>query len=318
MSKRGNGPLAVAAAAAGEFLQHQGPSQAAALAFYALAAVLPLAVCLTILADYLAGTTGEADRFILDGLNAAIPWLAAMPEGRLAGLVASLRRFGGPSLALFILASACLFSALRKDLALPYALRPSGGLRRFGRGVLALAAGPILCASLLCLLVFILALRQSGPSFDGALLSQSIHRISTLWAFLGMTCLYFCLYALLLPGRRAMGAAAVLCLVLAGCAHVPAFVFTAFADAPAGPSLPAGLTIPEGLALESGGSPASGAFGAVLFFLIWLDFVMALAVFGGHYLRLWENRRGETVRPGSNAGRSTRTPQARQYFEEDA
>ncbi len=312
-----SGFFAITKTAAQDFFRIQGPSQSAALTFYALLTVMPLAACVAVAAGYLAGSPEEIDALAQKGLSSAFPWLESLAGTSLSDLARSVRDAAPVGLAVLILASAVFFTALRNALALPYDPPPPGGFRRMGRGILSLIAGPVLCVCLVSLLLFALALRQSGPSFESALLTRTIRQAASLWAYFGLVCLYFCLYMLLLPGRRSMGAAAMTSLVLAAASQLPAYLFAAFPGAEAF-SAPAPITAaPEELLGRPAPNAAPGAFGGILFFAVWTDFVMALILFGGHFLRVWEKRRSG-ARPLAPRGKSGKPIPVRQVFEEDA
>lgn len=294
MKKQKNGLIAAATRA---FLDHQGLNQAAALAFYAFLSIIPLIFLIVSVAGYLAGGTGDMETLIREGLGETAPWFKDMLDERLTSLINAARTLGLQSLIFIFWASGLLFSALQTDLALPF--KKPGAPMRFWRLIQPWLLGPFLSLALVCLLLFIQLLGLVSTSWLTDVLSRNIYWFSRLWAFLGLTALIFCLYLMLLPGRRAVGAASVLSLFLAAASHLLTFVFS---------KILAGL--PNYNAVY-------GSLAGVVLFLLWIDYNMALILWGGHFLRLYEKRAPKQGKVERAMEEFARPEPPKQFFEED-
>ena len=281
--------------ATADFFRHQGPNQASALAFCAMLSLIPLCFLAIVVAEYAAGGPGEVDAFLNRAVRSSFPWLQAFLDSRLETLLSLSKKLSIAGLAFIVWISGLFTAALQYDLALPY--RRSGGKIGFWRLLFPWLTGPILGAALLCLLLFIQFLALASSTFTGDLLTGYVYLFSKLWAFFGLALFFLCFYVLLLPGRRALGAAIVLCLLLSAASHILTNLFSRL------------IVLPY---YDTVFGPLVG----VVLFMLWMDYNMALILWGGHYLRIHESRRRGTFKP-KPAAVNVPEGRPRQYFGEE-
>jgi len=255
-----------AAASLAAFFQAGGPSQAAALAFYALLAAIPLLFLMIVLYGAVAGESWSAQMLLRRQLADAAPFIDEVLVRRVRRLVWASPGMTWQSV-LFILWSSWLFiGELRRALALPWReSRPAvrtwpgrlaGVLRGAVAGTLFVVAvsGVLFCAHLP---------RLSPP---GSLFRE----LSAAWGVACLTGLFSAVYLLFLPGRRPLRAMLGLCAVLAMAAYGVSLLFVGVVA-----RLPRYHMVYGSLS------------GAVLF-LLWLNYNAGLVLWGAWFLRIWQ------------------------------
>ncbi len=258
--------LRTAQAATRDFFRHQGLTQAAALAFYALLSFIPMGFLLISLHGMLVGDTWEAQLLVKRHLGEVAPFADDLLVGRMRRLVWAAPHLRWPGLAFIAWTSCLFFSALRANLRHPW----KGGEERTPgwRRIAAWFGGPVASGLFTAALTGLLVLAHSsqelfpsGSSWGAALRAA--------WSIGCLGLLLFCIYALGLPHIRPLRAAGPLCMVLAVAAYGVTAGFSWFVTA-----MPRYNQVYGSLA------------GAVLF-VLWLHYSTAIILWGGHFLRLW-------------------------------
>ncbi|KUG29870.1 inner membrane protein yihy, formerly thought to be rnase bn [hydrocarbon metagenome] len=258
--------LRTARSATRDFFRHQGLTQAAALAFYALISFIPMGFLLISLHGMLVGDTWEAQLLVKRHLGEVAPWADELLVGRMRRLVWAAPHLRWPSLVFIAWTSCLFFSALRASLRHPW----KGGEERVSlpRRVAAWCGGPVVSGLLTAVLTGLLVLAHTSEGLfpSGRLWGEAL---KVVWSLGCLATLFFCIYALGLPHIRPLRAAGPLCLGLAAAAYAVTAVFTWFVTA-----MPRYNMVYGSLA------------GAVLF-VLWLHYSTAVILWGGHFLRIW-------------------------------
>lgn len=265
--------LRVARAATRDFFRHQGLTQAAALAFYALISFIPMGFLLISLHGMVVGDTWEAQLLVKRHLGEVAPWAEDVLVGRMRRLVWAAPHLRWPSV-VFILWTSCLFfSALRANLRHPW----RGGEERtpVWRRVAAWLGGPVASALLTAVLTGLLVLAHTSQELfpSGGLWGEALRVV---WSLMCLAVLFFCIYALGLPHIRPLRAAGPLCVALAVAAYAVTAVFSWFVTA-----------VPRY-------NMVYGSLAGAVLFVLWLHYSTAIILWGGHFLRIW--RQGHAPR----------------------
>lgn len=257
-------PVAVAALMA--FLRAGGPSQAAALAFYALLSAIPLFFLMLALYGLVAGDTWAAQVLLRHQLAAITPFVDEVLVNRARRLLWASPSLTWESLG-FILWSSWLFvGALRQALRQPW-IEPDAPIAPWSRRLAGLAWRPVVGALfVIAVTVVLFGAHLPRLSPPGSLL----RRFSALWGVVCLTGLFYAIYLLFLPGRRPFRALAGLAAVLAGAAYGVSALFVA---------LVAGLPRYH---------LVYGSLSGAVLFLLWLDYNLCLLLWGAWFLRLWQ------------------------------
>lgn len=248
------------------FLRAGGPTQAAALAFYALLSAIPLCFLMLELYGLVMGDAWTAQLMLRRQLAAAAPFFDDQLVSRARRLFWSSPAMTWQSLA-FILWSSWLFvGGLRQALRLPWRDQPASpaswrvwGVRCVRAplvGVLFFVAlaGVLFCANL--------------PRLEPA--GSFMRRMAPIWGLLCLSGLFGVLYLLFLPRRRPLVPICLVSMVLAVAAYGVSALFVTLVA-----SLPRYHMVYGSLS------------GAVLF-LLWLDYHVLIILWGAWFLRHWQ------------------------------
>lgn len=249
------------------FFRSGGPTQAAALAFYALLSSVPLLFAMLALCGAVSGESWTGQMALRRQLAVIAPYIDEVLVSRARRLLWASAGFSLES-ALFLLWSSWLFlGALRQALARPWQERPSAVARSLAVRCLGLAWGAVagvLFVGAVTAAMYLAYLPRLEPR--GSLLREW----SAVWGVACLTGIFAAAYLLFLPGRRPLRAIAG---VSAGLAAAGWGVSVVFARLVA--ELPRYELVYGSLS------------GAVLF-LLWLDYNAWLVLFGAWFLRLWQ------------------------------
>lgn len=261
---------AAATASLAAFLRADGPTQAAALAFYALLSCIPLLFLTLSLYGFVAGDTWAAQVSLRRQLAVIAPFVDDVLFARARRLLWASPGFTWQSL-LFILWSSWLFiGALRRALALPWReAEPAAGTWP-GRlaGVAWGAVAGLLFIVAMAMVLYVAHLPRLEPP------GSMLRRLAALWGVGCLTGLFGAVYLLFLPGRRPLRALCGLSAVLAGAAYGVSSLFVA---------LIAGLPRYH---------LVYGSLSGAVLFLLWLDYNAWLLVWGAWFLRIWQRDHG--------------------------
>jgi len=284
--KRSLGKVAATiSAAGGEFFRHQGVNQAAALAFYTLLSFIPLFFLTISVLSLFMGDSWEAQQYVRLELDKIMPWVDELLFKRIQRLIWASPGLGWQSLAFIIWSSGLFFSLLGRNLRHPWRAdrEPARGWRR----LLPWLAGPVVGAALLALVILV----QFMGYMPYKLLPKSALReyywLTLVWGLLCFALLILGIYAALLPRIRPIRVALPLCLSLAGAGYGVTWIFS---------RLLAGLPRYN---------LVYGSLAGMILFLLWLNYNLALILFGGHFIRIWG---AETAHERAERDRRFRLP----------
>jgi membrane protein len=244
------------------FLRYQGINQAAALAFFALLSFIPLMFLIVAVAGIFLGDTQAVQDFIKDQLSNVAPLLQETIEQRINKLLGMAKGLGLMSLGFILWTSGLFFSALQTSLLLPW-IHEHGYKKPKWRYVFPWLAGPVLGILMIGAMLF-MTVASYIPTGN-----LPIKVVPEFWSWLILALLIFLFYNLLLPRRRTPGATAILSLILSAASLAITFVFVHIFS-----SMPNYALV-------------YGSLAAVILFLLWLNYNMALLLLGGHFIRLW-------------------------------
>jgi membrane protein len=259
---------AVAASLAAFFRSH-GPTRAAALAFYALLSCIPL--FFVMLAGYglVVGDTWTAQLLLRRQMAIVAPFMDAGLVERARRLLWASPHLTWQSLAFIVWSSWLFVGALRRALALPW--RAAGPAPRTWRMWPATLAGVVRGPLVGLLFVAALTLALSFAALPRLEPAGSLARaLSPVWGVACLTGLFAAIYLLFLPRRRPLRAVGGLSAGLAGAVFTGSAFFTDV------------LVDPSRYHLVYG-----SLSGAVLF-LLWLDYIACLLLWGAWFLRCWQ------------------------------
>ncbi|WP_428567475.1 MAG: YhjD/YihY/BrkB family envelope integrity protein [Solidesulfovibrio sp. DCME] len=259
---------ATAAGAARAFFRAAGPSQAAALAFYALLSCIPLFFVMLAGYDWLAGESWTAQTVLRRQMADVMPFFDEVMVARARRLLWAWPGLGWSSVA-FILWSSWLFvGALGRALAQPW--REDGTApRTWPARLAAVAKGPLVGALFVAAMTAAVSFAHL-PRLEPA--GSLARKLSPLWGAGSLTGLFVAVYLLFLPRRRPLRLLVGLSAGLAALAYGVSAAFTA---------LVAGLPRYH---LVYG--PLSGA----ILFLLWLDYNAWVLLWGAWFMRTWQGR----------------------------
>lgn len=259
---------ATAMAASRAFLRAGGPSQAAALAFYALLSCIPLFFVMLISYDLVAGENWTAQLALRRLMAMAVPFADAALVARARNLLWAWPGLGWQSAAFIFWSSWLFVGALGRALARPW--REDGGQRpSLSERLRTVARGPFVGALFVAAMTAALYFADL-PRLEPA--GSLARRLSPVWGAACLTGLFFAAYLLFLPRRRPLRLLFVLAAVLAGAVYAVSAVFAALvADLPRYHLVYGRLS------------------GAILF-LLWLDYVAWVLLWGAWFVRAWQTR----------------------------
>ncbi|MFP5259260.1 MAG: YhjD/YihY/BrkB family envelope integrity protein [Acidobacteriota bacterium] len=286
--------------ATASFFRSGGPTQAAALAFYALLASVPLLFAMLALCGAVSGESWTGQMALRRQLAAITPYIDEVLVSRARRLLWASAGFSLES-TLFLLWSSWLFlETLRRALARPWQERPpapSGSLAGRCLGLAWGAVAGVLFVGAVTAAMYLAYLPRLEPR--GSLLREW----SAVWGVACLTGIFAAAYLLFLPGRRPLRA-------IAG-------VSAGLAAAGWGVSVVLARILAELPRYELVYGSLSGA----VLFLLWLDYNAWLVLLGAWFLRLWQeshapSRLHQRLSPAGwydrwRAGRLTRRTGAR-------
>lgn len=249
------------------FLQYQGASQAAALSFYALLSFIPLIFLALAIAGRILGDE-QAVRELFDRYKDLV-----MPEvhnelyTHAIRLLETSAGLGWMSLGFILWTSGLFFASLQANLLQPWPQERSltrGWLRRVLPWILGPAFGFLLPAAMLAMHVASF-LPWSWLPFE---------IVPEVWTWVVLGVLIFLVYIIFLPRHCPLAATAVLALAIAGGSQVLTLLFVKII-----------VTLPNYALVY-------GSLAGIVLFMLWLDYNMALILWGGHCIRLWKEMRG--------------------------
>jgi len=255
------------------FLRSGGPTQAAALAFYALLSSVPLLFAMLALCGA-AGESWTGQMALRRQLAVVTPYLDEVLVSRARRLLWASSEFSLES-ALFILWSSWLFvGALRQALARPWhgpSPAPAGSLAGRLLGAIWGAAAGVLFVGAATAAMYLAYLPRLEPR------GSFLREWSAMWGVACLTGLFAAVYLLFLPGRRPLRAIAGVSVVLAL----------------------AGWGVTLGFARFMAGVPryelVYGALSGAVLFSLWLDYNAWLVLIGAWFLRLWRRDHGPSA-----------------------
>ena len=259
--------VATISAASGEFFRHQGVNQAAALAFYTLLSFIPLFFLTISVFGLIMGDTWEAQQYVRLELEKVLPWVDDLLFKRIQRLIWASPGLGWQSLVFIIWSSGLFFSLLRRNLLHPWHAdrEPARGWRR----LLPWLAGPVISVGLLALVILVQFLGYMPYKWLPRSALKEYYWLTMVWGLLCFAFLFLGIYAALLPRIRPLRIAFPLCLSLACAGYGVTWVFSRLLS-----GLPRYNLV-------------YGSLAGMVLFLLWLNYNLALVLFGGHFIRLW-------------------------------
>lgn len=256
----------LASEATSAFFRSDGPTQAAALAFYALLSSVPLLFAMLALCGAVSGENWTGQMALRRQLAVIAPYIDEVLVSRARRLL-----WASPGLSLesavFVLWSSWLFlGALRRALARPWRESPpavAGSLAARLLGAVWGAVAGVLFVGAVTAAMYLAYLPRLEPR------GSFWREWSAVWGVACLTGLFAAAYLLFLPGRRPLRAIAG---VSAGLAVAGWGVSVVFAR------LVAGLPRYE---------LVYGSLSGAVLFLLWLDYNAWLVLLGAWFLRLW-------------------------------
>lgn len=249
------------------FFRSGGPTQAAALAFYALLASVPLLFAMLALCGAVSGENWTGQLALRRQLAAITPYIDEVLVSRARRLLWASAEFSLGS-TLFLLWSSWLFlEALRRALAWPWQERPpaaAGSLAARCLGVAWGAVAGVLFVGAVTGAMYLAYLPRLEPR--GSLLREW----SAVWGVACLTGIFAAAYLLFLPGRRPLRAIAGVSAALAAAGWGVSVVFA---------RILAGMPRYE---------LVYGSLSGAVLFVLWLDYNAWLVLFGAWFLRLWQ------------------------------
>ncbi len=258
---------AAASASLTEFFRAGGPTQAAALAFYALLSSIPLCFLVLSFHEMVSGDSWGAQVFLRRELAAITPFVDEVLVGRARRLLWASPGLAWESLAFILWSSWLLVGGLRRALRLPWrevaGAAPGGWPGRLAGIVLGAVTGALFVAAVAGVLYLAHLPRLSPPG-------SAFRRLSPFWGVCCLTGLFYAVYLLFLPARRPLRAVCGLSAVLAVAAFAVSSLFVA---------LVAGLPRYH---------LVYGSLSGAVLFLLWLDYNAWLLLWGAWFLRVWQ------------------------------
>lgn len=256
------GFIALGLAALKDFWRYQGVSQAAALGFYALLSFIPLVFLILAIAGMIWGDTAELQEFIEKQDKVLMPWVQQTLESRMHSLLQQAAGLGGMSLVAIFWTSGLFFAVLQTSLLLPWAMehRHKKGVWRWA---LPWTLGPALGFTL-PVAMLLMHLGVYLPEWF------SMHYLPALGAWLVFFAGIFTVYKLFMPLHVSWRRGAFLSLLISGA------------------SLALTLFFSQILSALPGYTRIYGSLAGIILFLLWLEYNMAVILWGGHVLRLWQ------------------------------
>ncbi len=266
------GRLSVKATAA--FFRAGGPTQAAALAFYALLSSVPLLFAMLALCGTVSGEDWTGQMALRRQLALLTPYIDELLVSRARRLLWASPGFSLES-AVFVLWSSWLFlGAFRRALGRPLGEAAPEEQPPLAARLVSAAWGAIagvLFLGALTAAMYLAYLPRLEPR--GSLARQW----SAAWGVVCLTGMFAAAYLLFLPGRRPLRAIAGVSALLAVAAWA---VTTAF-----------GQFVAHGGRYEL----VYGSLGGAVLFLLWLQYNACLVLWGAWFLRLWRRDHGPSA-----------------------
>ena len=249
------------------FFRSGGPTQAAALAFYALLASVPLLFAMLALCGAVAGESWTGQMALRRQLALIAPYIDDVLVSRARRLLWASPGFSLES-GLFLLWSSWLFlGALRRALVRPWRAsppKPSPSLAGRLLGVVWGAVAGVLFVGAVTAAMYLAYLPRLEPR------GNLWREWSAVWGVACLTGIFAAAYLLFLPGRRPLRAIAG---VSAGLAAAGWGVSVAFAQL---------------VAVLSRYELVYGSLSGAVLFLLWLDYNAWLVLLGAWFLHLWQ------------------------------
>ena len=264
----------LSAKATAAFLRSGGPTQAAALAFYALLSSVPLLFAMLALCGAVSGENWTGQMALRRQLAVLTPYIDELLVSRARRLLWASPGFSLESAA-FVLWSSWLFlgafrRALRRPLGEPAPEERPPLAARLTSAAWGAMAG-VLFLGALTAAMYLAYLPRLEPR--GSLAREW----SAAWGVLCLTGMFAAAYLLFLPGRRPLRAIAGVSALLAGAAW--------------------GVTAAFGQFVAHGGryELVYGSLGGAVLFLLWLQYNACLVLWGAWFLRLWRRDHGPSA-----------------------
>ena len=249
------------------FLRAGGPTQAAALAFYALLSSVPLLFAMLALCGAVSGESWTGQMALRRQLAVIAPYIDEVLVSRARRLLWASPGFSLES-AVFVLWSSWLFlGALRQALARPWRESPpppAGSLAGRFLGALWGAAAGVLFVGAVTAAMYLAYLPRLEPR------GSFWREWSAVWGVACLTGIFAAAYGLFLPGRRPLRAIAGVSATLAVAGWGVSLLFA---------RVVAGLPRYE---------LVYGSLSGAVLFLLWLDYNAWLVLLGAWFLRLWQ------------------------------
>ncbi len=249
-------------AALKEFWRYQGVSQAAALGFYALLSFIPLIFLILAIAGMIWGDTAELQEFIEKQDKLLMPWVQQTLESRMHSLLQQAAGLGGVSLLAIFWTSGLFLAVLQNSLLLPWATEHS-----HKKGVWRWAMPWIFGPALGVILPVAMLLMHLGAYLPEWFSIRYLPALGAWCVFFGGI---FMVYKLFIPLHVSWRRCAFLSLLISGA------------------SLALTLFFSHILAALPGYTRIYGSLAGIILFLLWLEYNMAVILWGGHVLRLWQ------------------------------
>lgn len=265
--RNGKGIVAFGVKALQEFWHYQGISQAAALGFYALLSFIPLLYLIVAVAGMIWGDTVELQAFFERQDTLMLPWIKETIDTRLDALLQLAPGLGWMSLGFIVWTSGLFFAVLQSSLLLPWART-----RRHRKGVWRWALPWILGPALGFVLPVAMLLMHLAGYLPNWLPMQSLSALGSWFVFfVGI----MTVYKLFMPLNCSWTKVVLLSLLISCASLALTLLFSQILS-----SLPNYTRI-------------YGSLAGIVLFLLWLEYNMSVILWGGHLLRLLEERHEE-------------------------
>ena len=247
------------------YASYQGVKQSAALAFYSLLSFIPMGFLVLAVAGAVWDDPEAVSGFIRKQLTFLVPWFQAELVNHIMHLARLSKGLGWMSVGFVIWTSGLYFSVLQSSLLLPWTREHehrTGIWRLALPWVLGPAMGVLLCGGMLFmhLVSYVNWTWLPFTIFPG------------FWTWLLVSFSIFFFYKLLLPIRVNTGLEAVVSLGISGMSYGLTKIFASIL-----------LSLPNY-------SLVYGSLAGIVLFMLWLNYNMAVIIWGSHFIRVLVNQ----------------------------
>jgi len=243
-----------------QLFRQQGLIQAAALAFYALLSFIPLMFLLVAMGGLFLGSADDIHSFLLEKIAEFVPWYHDILKNRLSNFIKVSKGLSIFSIFFIFWSCGIFFTALQKTLTSGWPEERKHQIKRW-RFFLPWIAGPFI--SLFLISLMILSHTVGYLPLD----RLNLGLLPQIWTILGLSLVFFVLYTMLIPVKNPPLSTFIMSLLLSVASQAITWIFTSLL-----------WKLPNY-------SLVYGSLSSTVLFLLWLNYNMALILWGGLFLR---------------------------------